>query len=180
MKINDCVAVLDEPLEGVIRAIKPNGEVQMETKDGMLLTYSTRELVVISAESVNMRDIAVNTSLINQYKGNQPAKKSRVAHLPQNERGIPEFDLHIEKLVPNWQRMTAHDILTFQLDTARHHIEFALKNRIPKIVLIHGVGEGVLKMELNYLIGRYDRIVVKEASYLRYGIGAIELHFTQK
>jgi hypothetical protein len=37
--------------------------------------------------------------------------------------------------------MSNYDILTLQTETAKRHIEFAIRNRIPKIVFIHGVGK---------------------------------------
>jgi dsDNA-specific endonuclease/ATPase MutS2 len=97
----------------------------------------------------------------------------------KNERAAPEFDLHIEKLVLNKQGMSNYDILTLQSETAKRHIEFAIKNRIPKIVFIHGVGEGVLKAELDFLLGRYDNIDFREGNYQKYGQGATEVFIKQ-
>ncbi|NNK27798.1 MAG: Smr/MutS family protein, partial [Flavobacteriaceae bacterium] len=62
---------------------------------------------------------------------------------------------------------------------ARRQLEFAIKKRIPKIVFIHGVGEGVLKLELEYLFGRYDNILFYDANYQKYGVGAIEVRIFQ-
>ena len=100
-------------------------------------------------------------------------KKSR------HEIPAPEFDLHIEKLVPNKRGMSNYDILTLQTETAKRHIEFAIRNRIPKIVFIHGVGEGILKSELDFLLGRYDNIAFAEANYQKYGQGATEVFIKQ-
>ena len=93
--------------------------------------------------------------------------------------GVPEFDLHIEKLVPNKRGMSNYDILTLQTETAQRHIEFAIRNRIPKIVLIHGVGDGVLKAELDFMLGRYDNISFQDGNYQKYGLGATEIYFKQ-
>jgi dsDNA-specific endonuclease/ATPase MutS2 len=75
--------------------------------------------------------------------------------------------------------MSNYDILTLQVETAKRHIEFAIKNRIPKIVFIHGVGEGVLKAELDFMLGRYDNISFQDANYQKYGLGATEIYFKQ-
>ena len=75
--------------------------------------------------------------------------------------------------------MDNFDILSYQIDTAKHKLEFAIKNRLPRIVFIHGVGEGVLKQELNYLFGRYP-VIISEASYQKYGLGATEVYIIQK
>jgi dsDNA-specific endonuclease/ATPase MutS2 len=98
----------------------------------------------------------------------------------KKEEFIMEVDLHIEKLVQNFRGMSNFDILNMQMDTVKHKLEFAIKNRLPKMVLIHGVGEGVLKAELDFLLGRYDNITFQDANYQKYGLGATEVYFIQK
>ncbi|MFL1012109.1 Smr/MutS family protein [Flavisericum labens] len=90
-----------------------------------------------------------------------------------------EVDLHINQLVKSTRGMTNHDMLTLQLDTARHKLEFAIANRIQKVVFIHGVGEGVLKLELEYLFGRYGNVKFYDANYQKYGLGATEVYILQ-
>ncbi len=75
--------------------------------------------------------------------------------------------------------MTNYDMLNLQLDTARRQLEFAIKLRIPKIVFIHGVGEGVLKQELETLFGRYNNVKFYDADYKTYGLGATEVRVFQ-
>jgi len=95
------------------------------------------------------------------------------------ERGIPEFDLHIEKLVKNFRGMSNFDILNIQTETAKRHLDFAVKNRIPKLVFIHGVGEGVLKAELDFILNRMEGVSFQDANYQKYGLGATEVYFKQ-
>ena len=75
--------------------------------------------------------------------------------------------------------MSNYEILTIQTETAKKHIDFAIRNRIPKIVLIHGVGDGVLKSEINFMLGRYDGVTFQDANYQKYGLGATEVYFKQ-
>ena len=51
--------------------------------------------------------------------------------------------------------------------------------RIQKVVFIHGVGEGVLKLELEYLFKRYDNLKFYDANYQKYGLGATEVYIYQ-
>tara|TARA_R110002074_G_C12541922_1_gene665777 strand:- start:1122 stop:1406 length:285 start_codon:yes stop_codon:yes gene_type:complete len=90
-----------------------------------------------------------------------------------------EVDLHINQLVNSAKGMSNHDMLTLQLDTAKRKLDFAINKRIQKIVFIHGVGEGVLKMELEYLFGRYDNVKYYDANYQKYGLGATEVYIYQ-
>ena len=70
-------------------------------------------------------------------------------------------------------------MLNLQLDTARRQLEFAIKKRIPKIVFIHGVGEGVLRQELETLLSRYNNVQFYDADYKTYGLGATEVKIFQ-
>ena len=91
-----------------------------------------------------------------------------------------EVDLHIEKLLPNKRGMSNYEILNLQLETAKKQLEFAKNKRIQRIVFIHGVGEGVLKEELYYLLRRYEGLDFYDANYQKYGVGATEVYLYQK
>jgi hypothetical protein len=78
----------------------------------------------------------------------------------KHEIAAPEFDLH-RKVSAQQTRNVDYDILTLQTETAKRHIEFAIRNRIPKIVFIHGVGKE-FESRVGFLIGRYDNIAFQE------------------
>lgn len=178
-EVGDKVAVLDDAINGVVVALKEN-QIVVETLDGFTLAYSANELVKVEnnaiLSNISNKDILQKTSIDTQLTQKQ---KNVVNQLNKQERGVPEFDLHIEKLIKNRQGLSNFDILTIQLDTAKTHIEFAIRNRIPKIVLIHGVGDGVLKTELEYLYRKYDNISHQDGNYQKYGLGATEIYFKQ-
>jgi len=46
-------------------------------------------------------------------------------------------------------------------------------------VFIHGVGEGVLRTELEFLLGRYSNVTFYDAEYAKYGVGATEVYIYQ-
>jgi hypothetical protein len=179
IKIGDKVSVLDEAINGVVVTAK-NDQLTIETEDGFMMTFFVNELVKVNDSSNLMDSIKrINVDEIKKEK-TIPKPRSFVKERKEKQSGIvPEFDLHIEKLVKNKHGMSNYDILTLQSETAKRHIEFAIKNRIPKIVFIHGVGEGVLKAELDFLLGRYDNIAFQEANYQKYGQGATEVFIKQ-
>jgi len=172
----DKVSVLDDAIDGVVIDINGN-EVTIETNDGFTLTFKSSEL--IKMESSNDMNFSFNKSQVIREK--EVAKPNYINKEKKSNKEIPppEFDLHVEKLVKNYKAMSNYDILTLQVETAKRHIEFAIKNRIPKIVFIHGVGEGVLKAELDFMLGRYDIISFQDANYQKYGLGATEIYFKQ-
>jgi dsDNA-specific endonuclease/ATPase MutS2 len=175
----DKVSVLDEAINGVVVSTKDK-EVTIETEDGFLMTFFVKELLKVNDSSNLMDSIRrVDRDEIEKEKATPKPRSFVKERKDKNERSAPEFDLHIEKLVPNKQGMSNYDILTLQSETAKRHIEFAIRNRIPKIVFIHGVGEGVLKAELDFLLGRYDNIDFQEGNYQKYGQGATEVFIKQ-
>jgi len=175
----DKVTVLDEAVNGIVLSVKDN-QVTIESEDGFVLTYFVNELLKMNKTSdLNFNMGSYNLNEVLKEK-EIPKPRSFVKEKKnKDERAAPEFDLHIEKLVPNKRGMSNYDILTLQTETAKRHIEFAIRNRIPKIVFIHGVGEGILKAELDFLLGRYDEIVFQDADYQKYGLGATEVYIKQ-
>lgn len=177
--IGDKVSVLDDAINGVVLSVKDK-EVTVETEDGFVMNFSAKELIKIG----NAEDLmnAVGRMNMSEITKEKEIPKPRSFVKERKEKGeipAPEFDLHIEKLVPNKRGMSNYEILTLQADTAKRHIEFAIRNRIPKIVFIHGVGEGILKSELDFLLGRYDNISFQDGNYQKYGLGATEVYFKQ-
>jgi dsDNA-specific endonuclease/ATPase MutS2 len=178
-KIGDRVQALDDNFEGVVRQINGH-QITIETTDGFEMTYFVNEVVKINETSILESSIkSVNTSMVSRMKQDDAKPKNRVRERVRGVIPPPEYDLHIEKLVKNHQQLDQADILQIQTDTARIHIDHALRNRIPKIVLIHGVGEGVLKQELEVLFRRYDGLTHRDADYRKYGSGATEVYFKQ-
>lgn len=177
--IGDSVSVLDEAIEGVVKSVSGT-QITIESTDGFALTYFVNELINNQkTKSLYSSTDSVALSKIIQEKEIRKPRSFVKEKKNKGEIPPPEFDLHIEKLVKNFRGMSNYDILTLQSETAKRHIEFAIRNRIPKIVFIHGVGEGVLKSELDFMLGRYDNIDFRDGNYQKYGQGATEVFIKQ-
>ena len=177
LQSGDKVLVKDSVIKGVVSKVLKNSVLVLD-EDGFELEYQINQLILVKIEQsemskfsdINNKMLRQKTSLIEQNK--RSSKKSK-----QEKYGVVmEVDLHIEKLVKSKSGMSNGDILNKQLDTAQHKVDFAIKNRIPKIVFIHGVGEGVLKDGLYSIFNRYS-LKYEEASYQQYGLGATEVTF---
>ncbi len=175
----DKVSVLDEAVDGVVLSVKEK-VITIETEDGFVMNFAANELIKIGDTGNLMDGIkGININEISKEKEIPKARSFVKEKKDKYEIAAPEFDLHIEKLVANKRGMSNYDILTLQSETAKRHIEFAIRNRIPKIVFIHGVGEGVLKSELDFLLGRYDNVAFQDGNYQKYGAGATEVYIKQ-
>ena len=175
----DKVAVLDDAIRGVVVSVD-KAKVIIEDELGFELTYEERHLVKIAKDQSELSKFSdINNPLLRAKT--QPEKKKNYQIKKNKKEGtVPpmEVDLHIQNLVKSKRGMQNFDMLTIQLDTAKHKLEFAIRKRIPRIVFIHGVGEGVLQKELHYLLGRYP-VKISEGSYLKYGKGATEVYIIQ-
>lgn len=176
-KIGDTVAVTDDAIKGRVTAIE-NHLISILTEDDFVMKFTDNELVKIGVEQ---SELAKSIIVSNQLSYKEDYKKGKKLTKAKKNRGeIPpmEVDLHIDKLIKSSRGMDNYDMLTLQMDTAKHKLEFAIRNRIPRIVFIHGVGAGVLKTELDYLFNRYN-VRISEASYQKYGMGATEVYILQ-
>lgn len=175
--IGQSIQVLDDDLDGIVIAIDLP-YITIETHDGFVIRY--REDEIIPSISHTIREQLINVS---RQKGleKEPDTKRKKVRIKPKERNLPpmEVDLHIDKLVKSYKHMTNYDILTLQIDTAERQLNFAISKRIPKMVFIHGVGEGVLKEELYYLLNKYEGIKFYSADYQKYGAGATEVYIYQ-
>ena len=178
-KVGDSVFVLDEDLSGIITNIF-NTTVTIEDEDGFELQFEMTDIVKKENDSFK-KDIFSNKSLSQAISEKETLKRKPTVKTKGKERYHPtmEVDLHIHQLVKSDKGLSSHDKKILQLDTAKHKLEFAMKKKIQKIVFIHGVGEGTLKLELEYLFGRYNNVKFYDADYKKYGLGATEVYIYQ-
>ena len=178
MKIGDKVSVLDDTISGVVKAVNGN-TISITTSDDFEMDFLRKELIVVDG-SLKKSDLARMdvSEIISEKQNKKPGKTQRIK---PKERSLPpmEVDLHINQLVPKTRGLDNYEMLSIQLDTAKRQLDFAISKRIPKIVFIHGVGEGVLRTELEYLFNRYENLKFYDADYKKYGRGATEVYIFQ-
>ncbi|BAO77104.1 Smr/MutS family protein [Winogradskyella sp. PG-2] len=181
MKINigDKVETIDDAISGIVTKISGT-TISIEDMDGFEFQFETNELMISSNENTIENSI-YNSDLDAVKREKEIQKRKIVPTVKPKERHAPKFevDLHIHHLTSSTSGMSNYDMLNLQLDTARRQLDFAIRKRIPKIVFIHGVGEGVLRQELETLFGRYNNIKFYDADYKTYGLGATEVRVFQ-
>ncbi len=91
------------------------------------------------------------------------------------EDDFAEVDLHIEALCEHPETMGNHEKLQLQLDYFTRCLESAIAENLQRVVFIHGVGAGILKIELKKIFEHYTMLEYFDASIAKYGIGATEV-----
>lgn len=175
-QIGSKVSVLDDTLTGIVVSFVDD-LIEIEDQEGMRYHFKQNELVMNNKDQYELSRFSdINNKLLKE-KLRSNKKKSRVLSKDKNEV-VFEVDLHINQLVDSTKNMDNYDMLNLQLETAKRKLEFAISKRFSKIVFIHGVGEGVLKSELQFLLKKYP-VKFYDASYQKYGLGATEVYIYQ-
>ena len=120
--------------------------------------------------------------LLIEKENQQPIPLAAVRFKPEtdidNYRTAPgeaEIDLHISALREEYGKLTPHDILTIQMGVFERMLGSAIAFRFNRVVFIHGIGNGTLKQAIIKRLGEYEDIESHNASFAKYGNGAIEL-----
>ena len=168
-KIGNSVETIDDNIKGVIIAVE-NKVLIVQTEDGFEMQFQSEELIKIPDIEINIKDEdirKVKLQELNHSKKTKPKKEKK----PQKV----EIDLHIHELIDDARHLSNFEILNIQLKKAKSQLEWAIDKRLKYVVFIHGVGQGVLKAELQTLFRRYNNLEFYDADYLTYGLGATEV-----
>lgn len=180
IKVGDTVETIDDAIRGSVTKVDDT-IITIESEDGFEFKFSINELIKLQTdESIHLGSFT-NKSINEITKEKEGSKKRKPVTAKSKKRHRPTFvvDLHIHQLTDSTKGMTNFDMLNLQLDTARGQLEFAIRERMPNMVFIHGVGEGVLKQELHTVLRRYNNVTFYDADYREYGLGATEVKIFQ-
>ncbi len=91
---------------------------------------------------------------------------------------LPEIDLHIEKLVNGFMRVDKTMAMRMQLTHFEKFMDKAIRLGVPRVFVIHGVGEGKLKDAIAKKLRDYPEVhKFKNEYHAKYGYGATEVIF---
>ena len=109
-------------------------------------------------------------------KGYKVYDASKARHHLEPARSV--IDLHIEKLSDDWKHMSNYEILSLQLKTFEKYYELAVAHHQASLIVVHGLGEGVLRDEIHAIL----RLKKEVKSFVNqyhpsFGFGATEIFF---
>lgn len=175
-KIGDRVSLLNETTKGVIIKIK-NTIITIRSDDGFEYQCHINEITKTGNLDPYLKYSIDNEFLKKDNKGNRN-KNLGVKSTRHKKKPPLEVDLHIHQLIKSNKGMSNYEMMNLQLNTAKKQLELAIEKKIQKIVFIHGVGDGVLKNELHFLLKKFP-VEIMEASFQKYGQGATEIYIYQ-
>jgi len=178
----DKVIFLNEKGGGIIKEVNNKITAIVTTNDGFDIPYMINELVLIEKAPQPIQppkeepeklipEEDLKKTLFQKYVKNAPVKKSK----PHAVKSTLEVDLHIEELVDNLRGLSNFQIVNIQITAFHAAIHNAIDKRAYSLVVIHGVGNGVLKNEICKILKSEYGFRYHDASLARYGKGATEV-----
>ena len=182
-QVGDKVRFLNAVGYGVVTKIIDKKKFQIENEFGFEEIYNINELVVEgSKEDYNKDNLLSNKEIENKLKIDKHAQSAYALQKKLNrlhqkvDRGRLVIDLHIENLISSHSGMSNFQILNIQISHFKSFLNSSIAKKANKIVVIHGVGEGVLRHEIRKELDVYHpSFEFYDASYEEFGYGATEI-----
>jgi len=157
-KVGDKVKFLNEVGRGHVIAHLANGKLKIACDDGFDYDVYPKVLVKdTGGQSYTVSNEAVAQKLREEMTDAERRRLSKpVKHTEFFAKGQEtwEIDLHIEALVSDYRHMSNAEIIQTQVSRFKSFIYQANHRRIHRLIVIHGVGEGVLKYEIWQLLDK--------------------------
>ncbi|MES2417924.1 MAG: Smr/MutS family protein [Bacteroidota bacterium] len=97
---------------------------------------------------------------------------------PKVAKPASEIDLHIEKIRADYQSLAQSELVHIQLGYFQQMLDAAIVHQLPKIVFIHGVGNGTLRHHIHKIISKHPQVkTFMDAQKEKFGFGATEVIF---
>jgi len=141
-------------------------------EDSMVISILNEQGMLEALENLVKKDI--EKALSEKLKSQNLEKTSNFVKNIQPQDQELVIDLHIHELIEDEKGLSRNDLLEIQMNRFRSELDKAIKNKIGRIVFIHGVGNGRLKMEVvkELAKGKYKKLNYQDASFKEYGYGA--------
>jgi len=195
-KVGDRVRFLHQSGEGVVLAIEEGGHaLVVEDGDGFPMRFSAKECLPVpnaaeEAKAYASKDITKGELLernvdehilkASQKDFDVKYKNPDATNMRKRDEHM-EVDLHFHALTGARDRATPHEMLSLQLEHFDRMMRRAEEKRIPRIIFIHGVGQGRLRQEIRDALTAYwPHCSCREGDPRKYGHGATEVRFGQR
>ncbi|MBK7944751.1 MAG: Smr/MutS family protein [Flavobacteriales bacterium] len=183
LRAGDRVTYIDDVGGGVVLRLGRPGYVVLRTDDGFELEQHETQLIPVKEEErrahLRVSDHAVGMRVANELMDAKRRKPGaiRPGKTPkkQEDNSVAEVDLHLHEIIDDERRLSEGERLEYQLRFFERALEAAIRNGKRKLIVIHGVGEGVLREEVRRILQYYDGVRFYDGEMRRYGVGATEV-----
>lgn len=165
-QLGEKVLFLHDTGYGIVKAINSDSSLQVVDENGFERNCNLGEVCKLVAEEFSEPSVSEEFGF---HSGTSKKLKSE----------IPEIDLHIENLSESTRGLTNHEIVQLQLKALKGFLQDIQAKKVRKALIIHGVGEGVLRQEVHYMLRAINGAILHDEHYTPRGFGAtlLELRY---
>ena len=149
-KIGDKVKFLRSNDFGVVESIISERKLKVRDSSDFISVVNINDIIIYD-DSTNTVASYGDMKTDKYNYSNKNIKTKIVSNL-----NVLEFDLHIENLISDYQQMTNFEIVQIQVKKCEDFLLKSFNTNVQKLIIIHGIGEGVLKKEVHELLNRYQ------------------------
>ena len=149
-KIGDKVLFKNENLKGEVIKINSNYKLTVLSSDGFELNVAVKDLVKIEKGTDKATSYGEYTYTKDVDRRTSKSQKR------QKGQTVLKIDLHIELLTSNYHYLDNFEIVQMQLNECHKKIQQAINSNTSKLIIVHGIGTGVLKLEVHKILKNYN------------------------
>lgn len=169
-KVGEKVTFLKESGYGVVKSYKNDHVAVIIDETGFEREIPINELVKIYGDQSGTISIDFDADLVEEHFDSNSSANN--VDDVRKYKDYWEIDLHIHEVLESELGLTSKEMLDHQVYALRRFYRKAREKRIRKIIIIHGVGQGVLKNEVRDFLAGQAGLEVYDADFREYGKGA--------
>ena len=148
-KVGDNIVFKHEKQCGTILKIV-NGKLLVKNSDGFEEIVSSNDIILYDENADKVTAYGIDFDIKDDQIKKRKTKKN------QRFSKVLKIDLHIELIIDYYKELENHEIVNIQLKKCENAIRKAMNTRIEKIIIVHGIGVGTLKKEVQQLLDQYN------------------------
>ena len=148
-KVGDKVKFIKSNDYGIIKSIISERKIQVEDSSNFLSIVNHNDVIKFDSSTDTLRaygDLNINKDII--------AKKMNKS-IESTNLNVIKVDLHIENIDDDYLFLTNYEIVQKQLVKCERILLSALNSKTQRLIIVHGIGQGVLKNEVHKLLNRF-------------------------
>jgi dsDNA-specific endonuclease/ATPase MutS2 len=148
-KVGDKVKFIKSNDYGIIKSIISERKIQVEDSSNFLSIVNHNDVIKFDSSTDTLRaygDLNINKDII--------AKKMNKS-IESTNLNVIKVDLHIENIDDDYLFLTNYEIVQKQLVKCERILLSALNSKTQRLIIVHGIGQGVLKNEVHKLLNKF-------------------------
>ena len=166
-KIGDRVLFTNENETGIITMLIGDSKIKVLNKSGFEELVTIKEIIHFPNDTHKEESYSSMSKLIQENNNLPIPADKKFVQFSKDKTSHLEFkaDLHVENLIEHYNHLESFEILQIQRNRCKVCIQNARKHGFPRLKLVHGIGDGVLRNEIHSLLKDYGLKFVDEYGF---------------